>query len=520
MKAAHVAEYYTAYLEGSLPEELRQEVARHLEACPQCAAELEEMRLLVESLREMPELPAPVNFAAGVRARLDARRPPRPWFLRVPVLAGGTLAATALVLAIVFAPMLQSPRGMMVAKQPERALEKNWQDTPDAAMELQTRGLSSEKSEAITTPPPAAPVPDPFALDNGGKPAQTAPTTATPPPVIPHRLGGNDARGKVSGQPTGRLSKGGGAGVLLDRKDGHEMPADAAADEQRPPVIAMESSAKPESKTDEPAPAMMAKLPPVAAEAGERERTPPPAAMPSKAAGPAGPQGPSGPATSAATGNARNSSADAPGFGSAQSSEKMAVADSSLSEADREYLDPDGGVRLQYAVSNALVLRSAVVKGAEATVTVETAAPAPTGLLLRPIEPTRGKARSYPLSAEARTSTFTLPLQRGGSVVELIVNAGNTTTRAYLAVPDTGARKASFSLNLRKAPMTEALQRLAVAGSFFILCPAELAEKKDVTFTAHRAKPFPALVDLAFEHSHQAVISDNLAILVPKEKAP
>ncbi len=99
-KRSHVDEHYTAYLEGTLPESLRQQVEAHLSACPRCAAELAALRLLVADLRAMPRETPPVPLAAGVRARLAARQQPRPSFLRWPAFAGGVAVIAVLLLLI------------------------------------------------------------------------------------------------------------------------------------------------------------------------------------------------------------------------------------------------------------------------------------------------------------------------------------------------------------------------------------------------------------------------------------
>lgn len=516
MKAAHVAEYYTAYLEGSLPKDLRQEVARHLEACPQCAAELEEMRLLVTGLHELPEMPAPANFAAGVRARLDARRPARPWFLRVPVLAGGTLAAAALVLAIIIAPNLQAPRETMVASQPKSTAENAWKDTtPNADTELKARGFATKPPTTAAAPTPAAPVPvpDPFAHGNGDMRMEKAPMTA---PASPSPADQPGAGSKL--QSRFYLDSSNGSAFKLDNSKDKRLEFD----ERSPGIADPTPSMKPESRVDEPAPTMMAKLPPATAE----DETPAPVTSTAGTTGPAGPAGTPGATrpdeAKSSADYTRSSTTPAGGTDGAagnlhMNDQALTMADASGNGGGRQF---DSDLRLQSVESGALVLRSAVVKGAEATVTVETMAPAPTGLMLLPVEPTRGKTRSYPLSATARTATFTLPLQRGGSVFELTVNAGNATTQAYLAAPDTGVRKTSFTLNVKKAPMLDALRQLAVAGKLFILCPAPLAEKQDITFTARGAQPIPALSELAFQHGHQAVIIGNVVILIPKTQIP
>lgn len=503
MKAAHVAEYYTAYLEGSLPEELRQEVARHLEACPQCAAELEEMRLLIADLRALPEVPAPPDFVAGVRARLEARPAPRPWFLRMPALAGGTLVAAALVLAIVVAPNLQAPRRTLVARQPQDAGYHALKDLSSADAELKV-----EKPETVAPPTAAKPMPAPSARETAR--VENTPEALTTP--------GADRRG-------------GGSVKLGGKAKDASPPRSGIAD--MPPVTAAltpAQPAKPGVSVGEPAPTLVAQLPPTAVEIYAADAEAPAAALPTtKALGPAGPQGPAGPL--GATGNtdgAGLSRGTAPAVPPPLPTLGMTTADVQGRAAGdvpvtNGTITADlnvNGARFRAALPGALVLRSAVVKETEAAITVETAAKTPVSLTLRPIEPTPGKARSLPLSAEVPSATFTLPLKRGGSVAELTVQAEDATTRAYLAAPDTSARQPSVTLNLKKAPMTVVLQQLAVAGRIFILSPPEFAEMTNITYATNRTQPDTALSELASRHGYQVVLTGNLAVLTPKPPAP
>ncbi|MFO8008409.1 MAG: zf-HC2 domain-containing protein [Candidatus Brocadiia bacterium] len=90
-----------AYLDGELGEGEAAQVREHLQACPRCAAELEELRRLDRSLGALTGMEAPAGFARRVRAAAErAREPVRLFGLPVarlrPVLAR---AAAVLVLA-------------------------------------------------------------------------------------------------------------------------------------------------------------------------------------------------------------------------------------------------------------------------------------------------------------------------------------------------------------------------------------------------------------------------------------
>lgn len=92
----------SAFIDGQLSEKERQELATHLEACPACRQELEELRATVLALGGLPQEEAPRSFA--LRPEQAARR-----VLPSPVgglaltmrLAGASLAAALAVLLVV-----------------------------------------------------------------------------------------------------------------------------------------------------------------------------------------------------------------------------------------------------------------------------------------------------------------------------------------------------------------------------------------------------------------------------------
>jgi anti-sigma factor RsiW len=67
-------ELVTDYLEGALPEHERIRFEAHLAECDGCAGYLEDMRHLIGSLQELPELPPdPATREALLRAFRDLR---------------------------------------------------------------------------------------------------------------------------------------------------------------------------------------------------------------------------------------------------------------------------------------------------------------------------------------------------------------------------------------------------------------------------------------------------------------
>ncbi len=174
MTRRHVDEFYTAYLEGSLPEEARRRVDAHLAECPRCAAGLEEMRGLVDALRDLPAPDAPENMAAMVRERLT-RKAPRPLW---PAWATAGALAAAIVVALA-APIWQ--RGTEMAKTPDAPVTT--ESTGDTRQELLKDATLDADAKTLTKPAPPQPATgtapvtiakDPFA---GGR--------MTPPPPAP-----------------------------------------------------------------------------------------------------------------------------------------------------------------------------------------------------------------------------------------------------------------------------------------------------------------------------------------------
>ncbi len=111
MNCHDVRETLEGYIAGDLEDREASEVARHLDACPACAAAYEETRLLVAELKDLSGAfrPAPLDAAAFVSpAASPAKRPRRrswrpAWVLAAAVLlvvlAGAVAVATVPSLA-------------------------------------------------------------------------------------------------------------------------------------------------------------------------------------------------------------------------------------------------------------------------------------------------------------------------------------------------------------------------------------------------------------------------------------
>ena len=93
------------YLRGELPAADRERVARHLEECPDCRQDTEQLRDLLGHLSRSIGQPPGVNWAhyrAELREKLEARRERRVWWWRPAplVLAASTAGALLLLVAV------------------------------------------------------------------------------------------------------------------------------------------------------------------------------------------------------------------------------------------------------------------------------------------------------------------------------------------------------------------------------------------------------------------------------------
>ena len=76
MKCSEVQEYLSAWMDGEVPEGLRQRLADHVAGCPACGAELALMERLDAALVRL-DSPVPQDLAAKVVRRLPRPASPR-----------------------------------------------------------------------------------------------------------------------------------------------------------------------------------------------------------------------------------------------------------------------------------------------------------------------------------------------------------------------------------------------------------------------------------------------------------
>ncbi|MCK4771982.1 MAG: zf-HC2 domain-containing protein [Candidatus Latescibacteria bacterium] len=99
-----VAESFSAYLDRSLPASVEQEIAAHLDQCPECLQRLEEMKTLIADLYGLGGIEAAPELAWSVKRavrRLAQRQADAPVLRPIPFLASAAAAAVVLVLVSV-----------------------------------------------------------------------------------------------------------------------------------------------------------------------------------------------------------------------------------------------------------------------------------------------------------------------------------------------------------------------------------------------------------------------------------
>jgi len=92
------------YLRGELPPAERERVARHLDECPDCRQDTDQLRELLGELSRSVAAPPAVNWAryrAELHQKLDARRERRAWWWRpLPLALATSMAGVLLFIAV------------------------------------------------------------------------------------------------------------------------------------------------------------------------------------------------------------------------------------------------------------------------------------------------------------------------------------------------------------------------------------------------------------------------------------
>jgi predicted anti-sigma-YlaC factor YlaD len=144
------------YLDGSVPESERLEIARHIEVCPRCARELERLKSLLERARDLPKtIEPPRDLWPGIEARIQSHAVPpqrqRHWSIRPRWVFAGTLAAAAVIAAVVLSPPGDSRKGEVVASQEARSYVPSYVPPLVSALEYQCMGAGKQLLGSVSS---------------------------------------------------------------------------------------------------------------------------------------------------------------------------------------------------------------------------------------------------------------------------------------------------------------------------------------------------------------------------------
>lgn len=124
MKCKQISQLIHDYVDGRIPQCDCDELEAHLSSCPDCAAEVEEVRSVVNSLGSLCGCSAPVDCWESIKFRLPANAHTAPLWKRLvfrPVLAAPALAVALLLAVFVMWPGAVEQPNKVVAQSTEYA---------------------------------------------------------------------------------------------------------------------------------------------------------------------------------------------------------------------------------------------------------------------------------------------------------------------------------------------------------------------------------------------------------------
>jgi hypothetical protein len=470
MATPHVDEWYTDYLEGTLPAAQRARVEAHLAACPSCAAALDEVRQAVAAVHALPELPVPEGFAAAVQARIRAPQP-RPWgWTWAAGLAACLLAVTVFAGRMTAPPRVAAPppAPRQVATAPERALPL---PTPTVTYDFAPKAVPVPAVPKPVVSRPSA-VADPFAGD--------APRTSANHGNADH----NTAIAEIDNQNKSTW----GADAKLKGTAEVWVRADDAG---KPLAIHV----TPDNKIS---------LEPMKTEgakdaAARRTHTFAPAPAPAGAPLPAN--------NATAGGGAGKAMADEP-ESPAGARMAMSATAATLTVADGDAVQPLALGELRVANVNLPAAKAG-------TVTLDVSATHARTVSWQPVLPMKRNAQRTLPVRDARTPvTIPAAATAKGTTLRLEVATAEQASALYLFTP--GTTPAPFvTLNYTERPMVQAVQQLANDAGLYVLCSEDFAEQP-VTFTVTHMRPLDALLELAAQYNHRVTLfRKSLANITP-----
>lgn len=137
-----------AYLDGELSGQMAARVREHLQACPRCAEEMDELRLVKRTLDAVPGAALAPDFATRIRKQAEERQKARTRLIPIGLRLVRLPAAIAATLLIVAGLLLGGLMGSSVS-----AIETARQSSGAQAYEeldLQIDSLSAIPSASLT----------------------------------------------------------------------------------------------------------------------------------------------------------------------------------------------------------------------------------------------------------------------------------------------------------------------------------------------------------------------------------
>jgi len=156
MRCARVRKLMSRYLDGELRTSEKFFVSRHINTCPACRRELDELQAAMKLIRGLPEVSAPPAFWIQLSKQLvpagrpKRRRPGTAGFFPGGGLWPGAAVAAALILIIGFTSLWYGLAGQQWGKDKTFRVA---QTTPDKYGKISSMGSGQEKAKATGAAP-------------------------------------------------------------------------------------------------------------------------------------------------------------------------------------------------------------------------------------------------------------------------------------------------------------------------------------------------------------------------------
>jgi anti-sigma factor RsiW len=159
----------SAYLDNEIAPAERSAIEKHLDDCPHCQRELEQLKSLTAAVTALPTLEPPARFLAEVRRKIAGESEPRgrtwpdylfrPYWLKIPLETVAALVIIAIVMSVERPASEHQPRyaANEIAGNPT-APELASDDSRARAWQAPRRSAVSATDAQLSLPAPAGPV--------------------------------------------------------------------------------------------------------------------------------------------------------------------------------------------------------------------------------------------------------------------------------------------------------------------------------------------------------------------------